>query len=110
MTGLPERPPVPSGRWQGIFAETVRLVIAPLILLSSGFFTADFIASGQFTWPRTSRVFVLTVTVLILGYEFVYKEQLARSASQDRALSSVLYSCVLPYVIGALVVIALARL
>lgn len=110
MTGLPERPPAPAGRWPGLFAGTVRLVVAPLVLLSSGFFTADFILSGQFTWPRTSRVFVLTVTVLVLGYEFVYKEQLARSGSHDRALSSVFYSCVLPYVIGAVVVIALARL
>lgn len=110
MTGRPERAPVQPARWHALFADTVRLVIAPLILLSSGFFTADFIASGQFTWPRTSRVFVLTVTILVLSYEFVYKEQLARSASPDRALSSVLYSCVLPYVIGALVVVGLARL
>ena len=93
--------------WHAFFTETVRFVLAPLILLCSGFFTANFIISGQYTWPRTSRTLALTLTVLILSHEFVYKEQLSRNESPDRARSALLYSCVLPYVIGIVVMLAL---
>jgi hypothetical protein len=93
--------------WHAFFTETVRFVLAPLILLCSGFFTANFIISGQYTWPRTSRTLALTLTVLILSHEFVYKEQLSRNESPDRARSALLYSCVLPYVIGILAMLAL---
>ncbi|MEP6958659.1 MAG: hypothetical protein ABI980_08000 [Nitrospirota bacterium] len=93
--------------WHAFFSETVRLALAPLILLFSGFFTANFIISGQYTWPRTSRTLALTLTVLILSHEFVYKEQLSRNESSGRARSALLYSCVLPYVLGVLVMLAL---
>jgi len=94
------------------FAETVRIVIAPLVLLSSGFFTADFFLSGVYTWPRTSRIVVLTITLVVLSYEFVYKEQGVRwsGSSNDRGLNALLFSCVIPYTIGALALVALARL
>ncbi len=93
--------------WNAFFPNTVLFVLAPLILLFSGFFTANFIISGAYTWPRTSRTLALTLTVLILSREFVYKEQLSRNATSDRAWSALLYSCVLPYVIGVLVMLAL---
>lgn len=93
--------------WHVFFSETVRLALAPLILLFSGFFTANFIISGQYTWPRTSRTLALTLTVLILSHEFVYKEQLSRNESSGRARSALLYSCVLPYILGVLVMLAL---
>jgi hypothetical protein len=96
--------------WHKLFTETLRLVLAPLILLFSGFFTANFIISGQYTWPRTSRTLALTLTVLILSYEFVYKEQLSRHVSPAQAKSAVLYSCVIPYVIGMLAMVALWKL
>jgi hypothetical protein len=104
----PVATPVRAHAW---FAEVTRLVIAPLVLLSAGFFTADFVLSGQYTWPRTSKVAVLTLTVLILAYEFVYKEQRARSAipSDGRPLRAVVYSCAIPYVAGVLALLALAR-
>jgi uncharacterized membrane protein len=85
----------------------VRFVLAPLILLFSGYFTTNFLLSGQYTWPRTSRTLALILTVLILSYEFVYKEQRSRHESPDRAWSALLYSCALPYVIGVLVMLAL---
>ncbi len=95
-------------------------MIAPLVLLCSGFFTADFLLSGLYTWPRTSRVLVLTLTVAILSYEFVYKEQRARQAdlsdeltgarAGDRALKALLYSCMIPYGVGVLSLLMLARL
>ena len=89
------------------FSDSVRFVLAPVILLLSGFFTANFIISGSYTWPGTSRTLALTLTVLILSREFVYKEKLSRNESPGLAWSAVLYSCVLPYVIGVLVMVAL---
>ena len=98
--------------WHARFAEAVRLVVAPLILFSSGFFTMDFLLSGLYTWPRTSRVVALTITVLVLSYEFVYKEQAARfpDRSHDDRLRILLYSCVIPYGLGICALAALARL
>lgn len=98
--------------WHARFAEMVRLIVAPLILLSSGFFTADFLLSGLYTWPRTSRVVALTITLVVLAYEFVYKEQVAQfpQRSQQDLTRIVLYSCVLPYGVGIITLIVLARL
>ena len=96
--------------WHAYFSEVIRLALAPLVLLFAGFFTSNFIISGQYTWPRTSRTLALTLTVLILSYEFVYKEQLARQASHERAKSVLLYSCVIPYLVGILVMFALWKL
>jgi hypothetical protein len=94
--------------WQAWFAEGVRFGLAPLILLLSGFFTADFLLSGAYTWPRTSRVLVLTITVAILSYEFVYKEQAARGMVHP--LKALLYSCLVPYGVGVLALAALVQL
>lgn len=92
----------PSPGWHHLFARTVRYVLAPLIFLFSGFFTANFIISGQYTWPRTSRTLALTLTLFVLSYEFVYKEQRTQTDSADQARTALLYSCVIPYVIGVL--------
>jgi hypothetical protein len=100
----------PSSRWPQRFADAVRFFVAPLILFISGFSTTDFLLSGAYTWPRTSRVLVLTITVAVLAYEFVYKEQLARAADGSRALRIVLYSCVLPYILGVAALLVLAKL
>ena len=64
--------------WQSRFADVIRLVVAPLLLLFSGFFTMDFILSGAYSWPRTSRIMALTLTLAVLIYEFIYKEQQLR--------------------------------
>jgi hypothetical protein len=98
--------------WHARFAETVRLLIAPLLLLASGFFTADFLLSGVYTWPRTSRVVALTLTILVLSYEFIYKEQriqFPERPGEDR-LKILLYSCVIPYAVGAVALLVLAHL
>ena len=91
---------------QAFFPDLVRFVLAPVILLLTGLFTANFIISGSYTWPGTSRTLALTLTVLILSREFVYKEQRSRNLVPNRAWSAVLYSCVLPYVTGVLVMLA----
>ncbi len=102
---------VPShAGWHAFLADAIRLALAPLVLLFAGFFTSNFIISGQYTWPRTSRTLALTLTVVILSYEFVYKEQLARQASPERAKSVLLYSCVIPYAVGVLLMFVLWKL
>jgi hypothetical protein len=97
-------------RWQQLLAQSVRYVLAPLILLSSGFFTANFFISGQYTWPRTSRAAALTLTLLVLCYEFVYKEHRARTGSSEQARAVLLYACVIPYMVGAMIMVALWKL
>ena len=96
--------------WHVYLSHVLRYVLAPVLFLSSGFFTSNFIMIGHYTWPRTSRVFVLTLTMLILAYEFIYKDQTVRSASPDRAFNAVLYSCMIPYALGALMMLGLAKL
>lgn len=93
--------------WHTVFSEVVRLALAPLTLLFSGFFTANFVIGGQYTWPRTSRTLILTITIVVLAYEFVYKEQLSRNVSPDRAKSVLFYSCVVPYLIGWVLMLVL---
>lgn len=110
VTPHPGRQITARSPWHALFADVVRFAVAPLVLLVSGFFTANFLASGQYTWPRTSRVFALTLTVLILSYEFVYKEQLARGASDEQARARLLVSCVVPYVLGLLLMVAFWKL
>lgn len=97
-------------QWHHFFAQVVRYVLAPSVMVFGGFFTANFLISGQYTWPRTSRVFALSLTVIVLSYEFVYKEQRARLGTGEQARTAVLYSCLIPYVIGVLAMVALWKL
>ena len=89
----------------------MRLIIAPMVFLFIGFFTADFLLSGIYTWPRTSRALALTVTAGILSYEFVFKEQRLHfgAVSGDRPIKALIYSCLIPYGIGFLALVGLAR-
>lgn len=98
--------------WQTRLAEVIRLFVAPILLFFSGFFTMDFMLSGAYSWPRTSRTMALTLTLAVLIYEFIYKEQQARHPEHafEQRLRMLLYSCAIPYVIGACALIALARL
>lgn len=105
-TGSPQTAP----RWPHVFAHSIRYVVAPTILAASGFFTTNFLVSGQYSWPRTSRVLALTLTLLVLSYEFVYKEQAETTGSGKRARSAVLYACVIPYAVGAIIMFALWKL
>jgi hypothetical protein len=93
-----------------MFAHSIRYVVAPTVLGVSGFLTANFLISGQYSWPRTSRVLALTLTLLVLSYEFVYKEQAATSGSEEQARLAVLYACVIPYAVGAILMFALWKL
>ena len=97
---------------QGYGAVFVRFLLAPLLGLFSGFHTMDFIVGGIYTWPQMSRVLALTFAVVILCYEFVYKENRDEVSSQRGTLSrlglkAVLYSCLLPYAVGMLALLSL---
>lgn len=101
-----------GSRWQQRFANAVRFFVAPVILFISGFSTTDFFLSGVYTWPRSSRVLVLTITIVVLSYEFVYKEQRALNPESSEAFAAraLLYSCLIPYVVGVVALITLAKL
>lgn len=107
---LDRHQPADGNFWQFWFPEVVRLIVAPLVCLFIGFFTADFLLSGVYTWPRTSRAFALTATAGILAYEFVFKEQRQRSGqgSPGRPIKALIYSCLVPYAIGFLALLTLA--
>ena len=111
MTSNPRSGPLQARfPWHHVFAQGIRYILAPAILGVSGFFTANFVISGQYTWPRTSRVLALTLTLLVLSYEFVYKEQIATTGSGKQARSAVFYACVIPYTVGAILMFALWKL
>jgi hypothetical protein len=90
-----------------LFAQVVRYGLAPAILSVSGFTTANFLASGVYTWPRTSRILALCLTLLVLSYEFVYKEQCARTGSKEQGRAALLYSCAIPYLVGMVLMFVL---
>ncbi len=52
----------------------------------------------------------LTLTLLVLSYEFVYKEQTETTGSGEQARSAVRYACVIPYAVGAILMLALWKL
>lgn len=108
MTSEPQpRRLVPAPRQHILFAQGIRYLLAPAILAISGFVTANFLLSGQYTWPRTSRTLALILTLLVLSYEFVYKEQVETTGSRQQARKALLYACLIPYVLGALFMLAL---
>lgn len=112
MTPAETRVADSGSRWPQRSADIVRFFVAPIILLISGFSTADFVLSGIYTWPRTSKVLVLTITIAVLSYEFVYKEQrtLRPDPSEAFAARALLYSCLIPYALGVAALVVLARM
>lgn len=96
---------------RSFFQPIVRYLVAPFALAFSGFHTTDFLLSGVYTWPRTSRIIVLTFAILILSYEFVYKDpQIPRALqASHRSAKPLLYVCLVPYLLGSLLLIMLSR-
>src|SRR5262249_4831790 len=103
-------PPQARPHWHPVFAQCVRYLVAPVVLAISGFFMANFFLSGQYTWPRTSRMLAITLTLLVLSYEFVYKEQVEATGSASQGRTAVLYACIVPYAVGVIVMLALWKL
>ena len=108
--------PIPDARAKGFgklpLSAIVNLVLAVLLSAWSGFFTMDFLLSGIYTWPRSSRVATLTCAVIILAYEFIYKEHQARHAAVTGVtpLHMVVYACMIPYMLGTLILLAFINL
>ena len=77
-------------------------VFSPLLCAFSGFHMTSYLLVGQYTWPRTSRVLVLTLGTLVFVYEFIYKSQAPQFASAKRWSQGewVIYTSVLPWVFG----------
>jgi hypothetical protein len=98
----------PGARWwNGAFL----VLVVPIVNAIGGFFTLDFLLSGQYTWGRTLRTFVLSLSLLVLAYEFVYRDLQARHPEWPgrRLLKSVLGYSVIPFFGGmALLLLLLA--
>ena len=98
----------PGSRWwNGVFL----LVVVPIVNAIGGFFTLDFLLSGQYTWGRTLRTFTLLLSLLVLAYEFVYRDLQARHPEWTgrRLLNHVLGYSVTPFFGGmALLLLLLA--
>ncbi len=85
-------------------------VLSPLLCAFSGFHLTSYLLVGLYTWPRTSRVLVLTFGTLIFVYEFIFKSQAPQFAS-GKVWSQgewVLYTSVIPFAcgVGALMTLA----
>jgi len=92
-------------------ARTVQLIIAVAVLFWSGFFTLEFLLRGILTWPQGSRVATLTLVCIILAYEFVYKEAKSQTGTPPGTpLKTVCYSCLIPYMLGGVTLLALTGL
>ena len=102
----------PANSLSLVFGQVVRFVLAPLGSCFSGFHTMDFLLSGVYSWPRASRILALTFAVVILSYEFVYKEQQSQMADGAGSFPGkvVLFSCVIPYMLGTLALVFLFAL
>src|SRR2546427_11546935 len=78
------------------------VVVIPTVHAAGGFFILDFLLSGNYTWGRTLRTFVLFMSNLVLAYEFVYRDLQARRPDwpDQRLLKSVLTYSVFPFCVG----------
>ncbi len=86
--------------------------LAPLLGAFTGFHTASYMLAGLYTWPRTSRVMVLIIGMLIFSYEFIFKNHtsLPHPKWKYSSLESVMYTCIFPFLIGIGVLWVLAGL
>ena len=86
-------------------------VLSPLLCAFSGFHMTSYLLVGLYTWPRTSRVLVLTIGTIIFVYEFIFKSPAPQFTSGKLWSQGewVLYTSVIPFVCGVGALVALAR-
>ena len=84
------------------FGNFFLVVVIPIVHAAGGFFILDFLLSGQYTWGRTLRTFVLALSNLILAFEFVYRDLQAQHPdwSGSRLWKNVLVYSVIPFTVG----------
>ena len=87
-------------------------VFSPLLCAFSGFHMTSYLLVGLYTWPRTSRVIVLTVGTLIFVYEFIFKSQAPQFASGKLWSQGawVFYTSLIPFLCGVGVLVTLVGL
>ena len=77
--------------------------LSPILCAFSGFHAASYLLTGLYTWPRTSRVLVLLAGMFIFSYEFIYRHE-GPALFSGKKLSQnewILYTCIIPYCLGA---------
>src|SRR5256712_10875450 len=84
------------------FGGVFLVVVIPTVHAAGGFFILDFPLSGNYTWGRTLRTFVLFMSNLVLAYGFVYPDLQARRPAwpDQRPLKSGWASSVFPFRVG----------
>jgi hypothetical protein len=95
-------------RW---WSEWFLVVVVPIVHASGGFFILDFLLSGRYTWGRTLRTITLSLSLLVLAYEFVYRDLQTRPPDWTgrRLMNNVLGYAVFPFLGGmALLLLLLA--
>jgi hypothetical protein len=102
----------PPSALSPVFRQIIRFAIAPLALSFSGFHLMDFLLSGVYSWPRTSRILVVILAMIILSHEFVFKETLAQMPPGEKkvGLKVVLFSCLIPFMVGSFALVLLLAL
>ncbi len=96
----------PGARWwNGAFL----VLVVPIVNVIGGFFILDFLLSGQYTWGRTLRILVLSLSLLVLVYEFVYRDLQMRHPEWPgrRLLNRVLGYAVIPFFSGMVMLLLL---
>ncbi len=93
---------VESTAWWRRLGGIFQVVVIPTYHAVGGFFILDFVLSGQYTWGRTLRTFVLFLSNLILAFEFVYRDQQSRHPEWpgSRLMKSVMTYSVAPFASG----------
>jgi hypothetical protein len=83
-------------------ADFFLVVVIPVFHAAGGFFILQFVLSGDYTWGRTLRTFVLVMGNLVMGYEFVYRDLQATHPDWSLALlkKSVVKYSVIPFAVG----------
>ena len=96
--------------WHVFFFHTLRYVPAPLLFVSSGFFHGEFHCERPLHLaPHQPRVCLdpdaadSRLRVHLQGSHHSVEHP-------DRAFNAVLYSCMIPYALGVLMMLALAKL
>ena len=72
-------------------------VLSPLLCAFSGFHLTSYLLVGLYTWPRTSRVLVLTIGTFIFVYEFIFKSQAPQFTSSKTLIPKGMGPLYLPY-------------
>lgn len=85
------------------------LVVVPAVHLAGGFFIVDFLLSGHYTWGRSLRTLAITLSNLVLAYEFVYRDLQTTHPEwpSSRLLKAVTAYSIIPFTGGVAAILIL---